>query len=120
MAASMRGCRWPWTLHHRLLDRVEIAAAVDIEDVAAFAALQDQRLILGHLREGMPDERAVPVAELIVMRCAVMLDPHSHATTTGVPIETPSRAAALSPTIASSRRPEDPIRATSIPGACSP
>ena len=46
-------------------DRVEIAAAVDIEDVAAFAALQDQRLVLGHLREGVPDERAVPVAELV-------------------------------------------------------
>ena len=46
-------------------DGVEIAAAVDIEDVAAFAAIQDERLVLGHLREGVPDERAVPAAEVV-------------------------------------------------------
>ncbi len=44
---------------------VEIAAAVDIENVAALAAVENQRLVLGHLREGVPDERAVPMNELL-------------------------------------------------------
>ena len=44
---------------------VEIAAAVDIEDVAAFAALQNERIVFGHLREGVPDQRAVPAAEVV-------------------------------------------------------
>ena len=74
-------------------DRVEIAAAVDIEDVAAFAALQNERLILGHLREGMPDQRAVPDGG--VDRVKADMHVYSHATTTGVPTETPSRAAAV-------------------------
>ena len=38
--------------------------------------------------------------------------------TTGVPTVTPRRAAALSPTMASSSRPLEPTRATSVPGGC--
>ena len=39
---------------------VEIFAAVDIDQRAAVGALDDQRLVLGHLREGVPDDFAIP------------------------------------------------------------
>ena len=52
-------------LHHRLLDAVEIRPAVDVVERAAFGALDDQRLVLGHLREGVPDELAIPVEEFV-------------------------------------------------------
>ena len=68
MAASSRGWRWPWMLHHRLLDAVEILAAVDVDQRAALGPLDDQRLVLGHLREGVPDERAVPALEFLAGR----------------------------------------------------
>ena len=39
---------------------VDITLAIDIPEHAALSPLQYQRLVLGHLRKGVPDERAVP------------------------------------------------------------
>jgi hypothetical protein len=44
-----------------------------------------------------------------------LLHPQSHARTTGVPTSTPNRRAALSPTMANSNRPFEPITAHSVP-----
>ena len=44
-------------------DAVDIGVAVDVEEHAALGALDDQRLVLGHLGEGVPDQRAVPAFE---------------------------------------------------------
>ena len=44
---------------------VEIRAAVDIEQPAAFGPLDHERLVLGHLREGVPEVAAVPIEKLV-------------------------------------------------------
>ncbi len=49
-------------------DAVDIGVAVDVEEQAALGALEHQRLVLGHLREGVPDQRAVPCLELLGRR----------------------------------------------------
>ena len=46
-------------------DRVEIFPAVDVDQRRALAALEDQRLVLGHLRERVPDDLAIPLDELL-------------------------------------------------------
>ncbi len=43
---------------------VDVAVAVDVDQRAAVAPLEDQRFVLGHLGEGVPDELAVPQFEL--------------------------------------------------------
>ena len=43
---------------------VDVAVAVDVDQRAAVALLEDQRFVLGHLGEGVPDELAVPSGEL--------------------------------------------------------
>ena len=45
-------------------DAVEVLAAVDVHQHAALGPLEDQRLVLGHLREGVPDKLAIPSLEL--------------------------------------------------------
>ena len=45
-------------------DRVEILPAVDVDQRRAVAALQDERLVLGHLGERMPHDLAIPLGEL--------------------------------------------------------
>ena len=44
---------------------VEILAAVDVDQPAAFGPRDDERLVLRHLREGMPMVAAIPVDELV-------------------------------------------------------
>lgn len=39
---------------------VEVFPAIHIDERAAAGPLDNERLILGHLREGMPDMREVP------------------------------------------------------------
>ncbi len=43
---------------------VEILAAVDVDQRAAVGPLDDQRLVLAHLGEGVPDDVAIPAAKL--------------------------------------------------------
>lgn len=43
---------------------VEISIAIDIDKPAAFSALDDQRIILGHLGKRVPDNMAIPVPQL--------------------------------------------------------
>ncbi len=45
-------------------DAVDVGVAVDVEERAALGPLDHQRLVFGHLGEGVPDQRAVPVLEL--------------------------------------------------------
>ena len=40
---------------------VDVLVAVDVGEHAALGPLDDKRLVLGHLREGVPDVGAVPV-----------------------------------------------------------
>ncbi len=61
-AASSRGCRCPWTLHHRLLTASSIARPWMSTSGAALAAFEDQRLVLGHLSERVPDDLAIPAS----------------------------------------------------------
>ena len=68
-AASIFGWRWPWMLHQRLLRAVDVAAAVDVDQLAAFGPLDHKRLVLGHLREGVPDDRAIPIAQSVAVLC---------------------------------------------------
>ena len=44
---------------------VEILAAVDIDQPATLRTLDHERLILGHLREGVPVMAAVPVTQFV-------------------------------------------------------
>ena len=44
-------------------DTVDIFAAIDVEKFAGLSPLNDERLVLGHLDKGMPDEGAVVMAE---------------------------------------------------------
>ena len=43
---------------------VDIPIAVDIDQHASFGPFDHKRLVLGHLREGVPDVRAVPIVQL--------------------------------------------------------
>ena len=45
-------------------DAVDVPVAVDIDQHAAFGPFDHKRLVLGHLREGVPDVRAVPIVQL--------------------------------------------------------
>ena len=44
---------------------VDILVAVNVDQHAPFGPFDHKRLVLGHLREGVPDERAVPVAQFL-------------------------------------------------------
>src|SRR5687768_1776842 len=44
---------------------VEIGAAIDVVQPAAVGALDQQRLVLGHLRERVPVVAAVPIEKLL-------------------------------------------------------
>ncbi len=46
---------------------VDIAAAVDVDQFAAFGPFDNKRLVFRHLREGMPDDRAVPIAQIVAL-----------------------------------------------------
>src|SRR4051812_4522612 len=91
-------------------DAVEIRVAADIVQRAAFGTLDDERLVLAHLREGVPDVLAIPTLEI----AAIVHHGRHHETVTGVPTLTPSMIAALSPTIAISKWPLEPTRAISV------
>jgi hypothetical protein len=52
-------------------DAVEIGATVDIVKRAAFGSLDHQRLVFGHLGEGMPDVAAIPIDKLFASRHGV-------------------------------------------------
>ena len=49
-------------------DAVQIAVPVDVEQRTPFGPLDHQRLVFGHLGEGVPDDPAVPVSELVGSR----------------------------------------------------
>ena len=49
---------------------VEIFATVDVDQRAAVGALDHKRLILGHLREGVPDDFAIPAEKFVARRHA--------------------------------------------------
>ena len=46
-------------------DGIEIFAAVDVDQGAPVGPFDDERFVLGHLREGMPDDFAVPSLEVV-------------------------------------------------------
>ena len=46
-------------------DAVEILAAFAINQRAAMSRLNQQRLVLGHLREGMPDVGQIPAFQIV-------------------------------------------------------
>jgi hypothetical protein len=47
-------------------DAIDVLVALDVGEQAAFGPFDDKRLVLGHLREGVPDVGAVPRVELIM------------------------------------------------------
>src|SRR5690606_10737044 len=80
----------------------------------------EQRLMLGHLREGMPNVLAVPAEQIVerglghFLRSKPWADQGYHFTSTFSPSRTPSIALALSPTIANSRKPLGPSMARNV------
>ncbi|MCA9134581.1 MAG: hypothetical protein KDA45_15545, partial [Planctomycetales bacterium] len=74
---------------------IEQPAPLLIEKPHAFGTVDNQRLILGHLREGMPIVLAVALQQILSVD-------RNYAfyqwTSTGAPVRTPSSALALSPT----------------------
>ena len=85
---------------------------------AAFAPLDNQRLVLGHLREGVPDQRAVPLAES-VGACSCHRPSHSHAIDHGRADHHAQPRGGVVADKASSSRPVEPTSATSVPSGCS-
>ena len=86
--------------------------AVGVDEPAARAALDQQRLVLLHLGEGVPDVVAIPVGKFRVGAI--------HGRTTRVPIRAASAASALPCTTAASITPCEPTSAISVPGGASP
>ena len=44
---------------------VDVFDSVDIDQHAAISSLDHKRLVLGHLRERMPNQRSVPVEQIL-------------------------------------------------------
>ena len=57
---------------------VEILAAVDVDQRAALSPFEKQRLVLGHLSEGVPDDLAIPAIQIFASGCD-----HSDTTVSG-------------------------------------
>ena len=47
---------------------IDKRSAMNIDQSATFRALDQQRLVLGHLREGMPDVLAIPAKQVVDRR----------------------------------------------------
>ncbi len=45
---------------------VEVRAAIDIKKPTAFRPLDNERLVIGHLRERVPMVAAIPFAQIVV------------------------------------------------------
>ena len=91
---------------------VEVPVAVGVDEPAALAPLDQERLVFLHLGEGVPDVVPIPGAEFLVRS--------RHGRTTRVPIRAASAASALLCTTAASITPCEPTSATSVPGGASP
>jgi hypothetical protein len=47
---------------------IEISSAVQVDQITAFRPLNDEGLVLGHLRERVPDEAPIPRFDLLARR----------------------------------------------------
>ena len=97
---------------------VEVAVAGRIDEPGPCPVLDEQRLVLLHLREGMPHVVAVECLESAAGRGLVV----SHGLTatgriTAVPSPAASSSLACPSTTATSMYPCEPTSATAVPGA---
>ena len=122
---------------------IEIAVAIDVKQGCPLPSLDQQRLILRHLCEGMPDMGPVPVSEgggIGLANSGDGLRRHQRRghweqqtlekqndsgrqrreIRTGVPISPPRRRAAEPSTTAISSTPCEPTSVTAVPGGASP
>ena len=63
MAASIFGVAMAVDVAPQAADAVDVLVAVDVGEHAALGPFDDERLVLGHLREGVPDVGAVPIVK---------------------------------------------------------
>jgi hypothetical protein len=51
---------------------IEILTTFDVDEHTPLSALEDERLVFGHLREGVPNDLAIPLAKLVKRWRAVL------------------------------------------------